>query len=182
MNYPTSIITLQRCLKWRNLLLVLLQYALKLIRPLYLPLTKRIQRDFGPDRFDQIPPHGRWQHFDVGGVARVDSLIKQWKLKGLDRLETTRRLIDLFFVAVLLDAGAGDVWKFAEPNTDQAYGRSEGIAVATLYMFKAGAFSGNGGNDVESVNGQSFLLSWNYLKGDTHIATKRSRFTGFGCC
>lgn len=118
-------------------------------------LTKRTQRDFGPDRFDQIPPHGRWQHFDVGGVARIDNLIKQWKLKGLNKMETTRRLIDLFFVAVLLDAGAGDVWTFTEPNTDNAYGRSEGIAVASLYMFKAGAFSSHEGGDVEQVDGQS---------------------------
>jgi len=70
-------------------------------------------------------------------------------------METTRRLIDLFFVAVLLDAGAGDVWTFAEPNTDNAYGRSEGIAVASLYMFKAGAFSSRKGGDVEQVDGQS---------------------------
>ncbi|KAF3391578.1 Uracil catabolism protein 4 [Penicillium rolfsii] len=116
-----------------------------------------ITRDFGPDRFDQIPPHGRWQHFDVGGIARVESLIKQWKLKGMDTLETTRRLIDLFFVAVLLDAGAGDVWKFAEPKSEQAYGRSEGIAVASLYMFKAGAFSSIGGDAVESVDGHALL-------------------------
>ena len=84
----------------------------------------------------------------------MDDLIRQWKLKGLNRLETTRRLIDLFFVAVLLDAGAGDIWKFAEPGTDQAYGRSEGIAVASLYMFKRGAFSNNDGSDAEFVDGQ----------------------------
>lgn len=87
-------------------------------------------------------------------------MAKQWKHKGLNRLETTRRLIDLFFVAVLLDAGAGDVWKFAEPNTDQAYGRSEGIAVASLYMFKSGAFSSNNGGDVELVDGQSLQPLW----------------------
>jgi hypothetical protein len=141
-------------------------------------LTKRLQRDFGPDRYDQIPPHGRWQHFDVGGFARVDDLIKQWKLKGLDRLETTRRLIDLFFVAVLLDAGAGDVWKFAEPDTDRAYGRSEGIAVASLYMFKAGAFSSDRGNDVELVDGQSPQWLWNFDRGQALINTNRERFDG----
>ncbi|KAI2785916.1 Protein urg3 [Penicillium oxalicum] len=75
-----------------------------------------ISRDFGPDKYDQIPPHGRWQHFDVGGVSRVSSLIQRWESQGWDQLEVTRRLIDLFFVAVLLDAGAGDVWKFQEPG------------------------------------------------------------------
>lgn len=114
-------------------------------------LTKSIrQRDFGPDKYDQIPPHGRWQHFDVGGVSRVSSLIQRWESQGWDQLEVTRRLIDLFFVAVLLDAGAGDVWKFQEPGSaGQAYGRSEGIAVAALYMFKAGAFASKVGGDVE---------------------------------
>ncbi|KAJ6134457.1 hypothetical protein N7523_000779 [Penicillium sp. IBT 18751x] len=113
-----------------------------------------INRDFGPDRFDQIPPHGRWQHFDVGGVARIDQLVHEWKLQGLNKQETTRRLIDLFFVAVLLDAGAGDTWSFTEPGTGNVYGRSEGIAVAALYMFKAGAFSSNQ-NQAESVDGNA---------------------------
>lgn len=105
------------------------------------------QRDFGPDKFAEIPPHGRWQHFDVGGVARVAALLEEWKTEGCDELELTRRLIDLFFVSVLLDAGAGDVWKFKEPKTGDVFNRSEGIAVASLYMFKAGAFGGAAGVD-----------------------------------
>lgn len=108
----------------------------------------------------------------------MDDLIKQWKLKGLNRLDTTRRLIDLFFVAVLLDAGAGDVWKFAEPNTDNAYGRSEGIAVASLYMFKAGAFSSNRGNDVELVDGQSLQPPWSCEREQSLIDTNRTRLDG----
>ncbi|EON96768.1 putative duf1688 domain protein [Phaeoacremonium minimum UCRPA7] len=106
-----------------------------------------IRRDFGPDKFAEIPPHGRWQHFDVGGVARVAALLDEWKAQGCDELELTRRLIDLFFVSVLLDAGAGDVWKFREPGTGSVYNRSEGIAVASLYMFKAGAFGSAAGVD-----------------------------------
>ncbi|KAJ5948470.1 hypothetical protein N7454_001777 [Penicillium verhagenii] len=114
-------------------------------------VTGIIVRDFAED-FDTIPPHGRWQHFDIGGVPRVDQLIKSWQEGGYDKIEITRRLIDLFFVAVLLDAGAGDVWKFTEPGTGVAYGRSEGIAVAALYMFKAGSFTSGG--DKEVVDGQ----------------------------
>ncbi|OQE28294.1 hypothetical protein PENSTE_c003G02917 [Penicillium steckii] len=91
-----------------------------------------INRDFGPDKFNEIPPHGRWQHFNVGGVDRVQNLINDWKLAGHDELETTRRLIDLFFVAVLLDAGAGDFWKFTEPDTGNSYGRSEGHGLSSL--------------------------------------------------
>ncbi|KAJ5760135.1 hypothetical protein N7520_007291 [Penicillium odoratum] len=117
-------------------------------------VTGIINRDFGPANFDKIPPHGRWQHFDIGGVPRVDQLIKSWQEGGCDSIETTRRLIDLFFVAVLLDAGAGDVWKFTEPGTGNAYGRSEGIAVAALYMFKAGSFTNQSRGDNELVDGQ----------------------------
>lgn len=50
-------------------------------------------------------------------------------------MEVTRRLIDLFFVSVLLDAGAGDDWRYVEPGTERVYERSEGIAVASLHMF-----------------------------------------------
>jgi hypothetical protein len=50
-------------------------------------------------------------------------------------------LIDLFFVSVLLDAGAGDHWRYVEPGTETEYERSEGIAVASLYMFKSLGFA-----------------------------------------
>ena len=99
------------------------------------------QRDFGPDKFDTIPPHGRWQHFEVGGTPRIETLLQEWKIGGCDNLELTRRLIDLFFISVLLDAGAGDHWRYVEPGTSQTYERSEGIAVASLHMFNSLAFT-----------------------------------------
>ncbi|USP82547.1 uncharacterized protein yc1106_09821 [Curvularia clavata] len=104
-------------------------------------VTSVIKRDYGPDKFHTIPPHGRWQHFEVGNVPRVATLLDEWKQSGCDDLETTRRLIDLFFVSVLLDAGAGDHWRYVEPGTQQEYERSEGIAVASLYMFKNLSFA-----------------------------------------
>ncbi|KAG8161955.1 hypothetical protein KVR01_007720 [Diaporthe batatas] len=113
-----------------------------------------IQRDFGPDKYDTIPPHGRWQHFDVGNVPRVQKMIDSWKADGTDDLEVTRRLIDLFFVSVLLDAGAGDHWRFIEPDTDRKYERSEGIAVASLYMFNSFAFTDTTSGKIPSVNGK----------------------------
>lgn len=112
-----------------------------------------MQRDFGPDKYDTIPPHGRWQHFEVGNVPRVKSMIDDWKSTGTDDLELTRRLIDLFFVSVLLDAGAGDYWRFVEPGTNQKYERSEGIAVASLYMFNALAFTDSKTEKAPSVDG-----------------------------
>ncbi|CAA9965668.1 DUF1688 domain-containing protein [Pyrenophora teres f. maculata] len=103
-----------------------------------------VKRDFGPDAYHTIPPHGRWQHFEVGKIPRIGALLEEWKKFGCDDLESTRRLIDLFFVSVLLDAGAGDHWRYVEPRTETQYERSEGIAVASLYLFREGAFTSGG--------------------------------------
>jgi len=59
-----------------------------------------------------------------------------------DVKEECRRLLDLFLVSVLLDAGAGNQWIYHEIGTDKSYGRSEGLAIASLDMFKVGFFSG----------------------------------------
>ena len=59
----------------------------------------------------------------------------------VDNQERTRRLIDLFLVSVLLDAGAGTKWQYKSKESGKIYRRSEGLAVASLEMFKAGAFS-----------------------------------------
>ncbi|KXL45044.1 hypothetical protein M433DRAFT_67607 [Acidomyces richmondensis BFW] len=98
-----------------------------------------IKRDFEPD-YSSIPPHGRWQHFDVGGRPRVDQLMATWP-SSVDAQERTRRLIDLFVVSVLLDAGAGTKWQYKSKESGKVYKRSEGLAVASLEMFKMGLFS-----------------------------------------
>ncbi|KAK0727289.1 hypothetical protein B0T26DRAFT_747632 [Lasiosphaeria miniovina] len=113
-----------------------------------------IKRDFGPDKFHTIPPHGRWQHFEVGDIPRITNLLDQWKKEGCDDTEVTRRLIDLFFVSVLLDAGAGDHWRYTEPETGHIYERSEGIAVASLHMFRTFAFTASEVEAIPIVNGR----------------------------
>jgi hypothetical protein len=50
-------------------------------------------------------------------------------------------LIDLFLVSVLLDAGAGRKWSYTSTESRKSYNRSEGLAVASLEMFKNGVFS-----------------------------------------
>ncbi|KAI9040308.1 URC4/urg3 family protein [Aspergillus affinis] len=100
-----------------------------------------IKHDYGPNNFHEIPPHGRWQHFQVSSVDRIGKLLGQWESAGYNKTEQARGLVDLFFVSVLLDAGAGDKWRFTEPDTGLVLGRSEGIAVATLHMFLKGQFS-----------------------------------------
>jgi hypothetical protein len=85
-----------------------------------------------------IPFHSRWGHFRAGGIDRVVDLNK--KLKG-DTLDVARSKIDLVVTSVLLDAGAGAQWKYKEKSTGQTLSRSEGLGVASLYLFLAGRMS-----------------------------------------
>jgi len=103
-----------------------------------------MQRDYAPD-YHNIPAHGRWQHFEAGGRPRIDQLVQTWP-SSVDNLERTRRLLDLFLVSVLLDAGAGTRWSYKSKESGKTYKRSEGIAVASLEMFKAGYFSSDASN------------------------------------
>jgi len=103
------------------------------------PANTNAQRDYAPN-YASIPPHGRWQHFDIGGRPRIDQLMASWP-SSVDNQERTRRLIDLFLVSVLLDAGAGTKWQYKSKESGRVYRRSEGLAVASLEMFKAGVFS-----------------------------------------
>ncbi|GMM27485.1 hypothetical protein DAMA08_002010 [Martiniozyma asiatica (nom. inval.)] len=101
----------------------------------------------------KIPIHGRFQHFEIGQVKRVANLISQWQSNKIPDLEICKKLIDLFIVSVLLDAGAGNVWSFHETETDLTIGRSEGIAVASYHMFIKGVFSDKAQADPFFVNG-----------------------------
>jgi hypothetical protein len=87
----------------------------------------------------QIPVHGRTNHFRAGGVDRAAAL--DARLAALSPDERARTWIDLIVVSVLLDAGAGDAWRYREPQTGLVLARSEGLAVASLRAFEAGAFS-----------------------------------------
>ncbi len=87
----------------------------------------------------QVPFHARWRHFVLQDrdlwaetAARTD-----WP----DPAEPARAAFDLAIVSVLLDAGAGMAWRYRDPETGAICARSEGLAVASLRMFEAGAFS-----------------------------------------
>jgi Protein of unknown function (DUF1688) len=86
-----------------------------------------------------IPYHSRWRHFAAGGIDRWSPFADAI---GADRIEQARIAVDLATVSVLLDAGAGDAWRYREAATGQVLERSEGLAVASLDMFRAGGFSG----------------------------------------
>ena len=90
----------------------------------------------------KIPPHGRWRHLDAGR-PRIEPLIAEWGASPSppDEKEVCKRLIDLFLISVLLDAGAGNIWKYKEKATGATFSRSEGLAVASFDMFYSGLFS-----------------------------------------
>lgn len=67
-------------------------------------------------------------------------MLHSWSME-VDKQERCRRLLDLFLVSVLLDAGAGTQWTYRSKESGRIYRRSEGLAVASLEMFKAGTFS-----------------------------------------
>ncbi|KAM0477510.1 hypothetical protein ACHAPX_005823 [Trichoderma viride] len=90
--------------------------------------------------FQDIPSHGRYQHFCIGGRDRIAELLGSWG-DSIDNTERCRRLVDLFFISVLLDAGAGTTWTYKSVDNGKRYRRSEGIAIASLEMFKSGIFS-----------------------------------------
>lgn len=98
-----------------------------------------MHRDYGGD-WSRIPPHGRWRHFLAGDKDRISPLVDRWREEGTDEKEITRRMLDLTIVSVLLDAGAGNEWRFSEEDGTRI-GRSEGLAIASLAAFEAGLFS-----------------------------------------
>jgi hypothetical protein len=92
----------------------------------------------------EIPIHSRYRHFEAGGVDRLGHIELGWSTDGVDAMEAVRRKIDLVVVSVLLDAGAGAAYSYTD-GVGVEHSRSEGLAVASLDMFKGGAFSGCGG-------------------------------------
>lgn len=105
---------------------------------------KNIKKNF--PSLDNIPFHSRWRHFNVGGVDRIALLDE--KLSNLSPKDRIKSKLDLVFVSVLLDAGAGPKWKFEDPldKDKKIYNRSEGLALASLSLFLKGAFSSDSSN------------------------------------
>ena len=75
-----------------------------------------------------VPFHSRWRHFEAGGVTRGADL-------------DAHAMIDLTVVSVLLDAGAGPQWRYAEGASGLSFSRSEGLGVASWHAFTDGLFS-----------------------------------------
>jgi hypothetical protein len=96
----------------------------------------QVTREAYPDL--AVPMHSRRRHFAAGGIDRWATLAADL---ADDPVERARCAVDLTMVSVLLDAGAGDAWRYREAGSGLSFARSEGLAVASLAMFRAGAFS-----------------------------------------
>jgi hypothetical protein len=89
----------------------------------------------------QVPLHARWRHFRLAGADLWLQITA--KRKWPDAAARARAAFDLAIVSVLLDAGAGPDWRYRDDSTGVQVARSEGLAIASLRMFEAGAFSGD---------------------------------------
>ena len=86
-----------------------------------------------------VPFHARWRHFVIG--ARDLWAERAAQTAWASPATKARAEFDLAITSVLLDAGAGVSWHYLDAATEQVISRSEGLAVASLRMFEAGAFS-----------------------------------------
>jgi hypothetical protein len=87
----------------------------------------------------EIPFHSRWRHFAIDGDDRWMPIaaLERWP----SRTARARAEFDLAIISVLLDAGAGVTWRYRDLVTGRNIGRSEGLALASLDMFRGGLFS-----------------------------------------
>jgi len=84
-----------------------------------------------------------------------------------DREEKTKRLIDLFLVSVLLDAGAGNDWTYHDETSGKSFSRSEGLGVASFNMFREGFFSGDV-NQPHRVDGMLVVRPFFLFRGSCY--------------
>jgi hypothetical protein len=98
-------------------------------------LTAQVVREAYPDL--NVPFHARWRHFVVEGRDLWAGRDKPWS----DPKELGRASFDLAITSVLLDAGAGPAWRYADAATGAVLGRSEGLGIASYRLFESGALS-----------------------------------------
>ncbi|MGQ0534295.1 MAG: DUF1688 family protein [Caulobacteraceae bacterium] len=87
----------------------------------------------------EVPFHARWRHFEFGGndLWADTREATAWR----DKHALARAEFDLAITSVLLDAGAGAAWRYADSASSLIASRSEGLALASLRLFEWGGFS-----------------------------------------
>jgi hypothetical protein len=104
-----------------------------------------------------VPYHSRWRHFEVDGIARIKPI-----MESLSAKERGVVLYELVIISVFLDAGAGASWRYLEASTGKSYARSEGLAIASLDLYKKGQLSAHPAHPYR-VDAQTLL---NYTEAD----------------
>jgi hypothetical protein len=102
-------------------------------------LVASVTRERFPDL--AIPFHARGRHFVAGAPMLPEG----------DVAERARAMFDLVILSVLLDAGTGPGWRFADPVSGETFTRSEGLAVASQRMFEAGVLDDLVGLETETL-------------------------------
>jgi Protein of unknown function (DUF1688) len=104
-------------------------------------LTVAVTREAYPSL--EIPFHSRWRHFEIDGEDRWIAAAQTAPSSAVwvSAAARARAEFDLAILSVLLDAGAGAAWRYHDPVSGADIGRSEGLALASLAMFRAGLFS-----------------------------------------
>ncbi|CAO3459720.1 Possible pyrimidine-degrading protein DUF1688 [Azospirillum argentinense] len=98
-------------------------------------LVAAVTRESYPDL--DVPYHSRWRHFVVNGDDRWATLAAGLRA---DADEIARIRFDLAVTSVLLDAGAGDRWRYRDAAGVEL-ARSEGLAIASFDLFRSGGFA-----------------------------------------
>jgi hypothetical protein len=95
-----------------------------------------------------VPFHARWRHFVFGGrdLWTETAQSSSWR----DAEARARAEFDLAITSVLLDAGAGAAWNYADDATNIKAARSEGLALASLRLFEWGGFSAEPGDPLRA--------------------------------
>lgn len=117
-----------------------------------------------------IPFHSRWGHFRVGGIDRVKFL--EEKIQGFDSMEKARTKLDLVITSVLLDAGAGNTWSYSEQSSGKVFNRSEGLGVASFYLFMEGHLSDDNSKPLQATAQGLQNLSFEKLQQAFQVSDK----------
>jgi hypothetical protein len=87
-----------------------------------------------------VPVHSRWRHFVLDGRDLWAAVSHDARWASVEA--RARAAFDLVITSVLLDAGAGTVWRYRDDErTGLVVARSEGLALASLRWFESGALS-----------------------------------------
>jgi hypothetical protein len=81
-----------------------------------------------------VPFHARWRHFVFSGRDLWADI--RDNAAFVDPHARARAEVDLAITSVLLDAGAGPGWRYADSASGAIAARSEGLALASLRLFE----------------------------------------------